>query len=144
MQRSNKRDLARTARRNSFGGGLESLETRQMFSGVGANFYLVPVNHRASTQLVCDLTSPSETVTANSFYDGIQFFVNGQMANIFGNYSYMSIMAQSGNNTIVIDKNITVRGDSRPGHNDGTNDGMVWISVAEAWSVANDVGAVAA
>lgn len=31
-----------------------------------------------------------------------------------------------------------------PGHNDGTNDGMVWISVAEAWSVANDVGAVAA
>jgi hypothetical protein len=27
------------------------------------------------------------------------------------------------------------------GHNDGTDDGMVWVSVDQAWSVMSDIGA---
>ena len=108
MKRTNKNKAARTAcGRGGFGGGLESLETRQLFSGVGANFYLVPLSS-TKTELVCDLTNPAETVTASSFSDGVQFFVNGQMANILGNYAYMSIVAQSGNNSITLEKNLTV------------------------------------
>jgi len=108
MKRSKNNNVASAAAcRNSFGLGLENLETRQMFSGVGANFYLVPLSS-TRTELVCDLTSASETVTTRSIGDGIQFFVDGQMANIFGNYAYMSVVAQSGNNSIVIGENMTV------------------------------------
>jgi calpain family cysteine protease/hemolysin type calcium-binding protein len=32
---------------------------------------------------------------------------------------------------------------AKSGHNDGSDDGMVWVNVAQAWSVVDDIGAVA-
>lgn len=109
MTRRNNRNVARKASsRNTFGGGLENLETRQMFSASPASFYIVPLDNGAKEELVCDLTTPSENVSVNSFYDGIQVYCNGHLANLFGNYAYFSLVAQSGNNSIVIAQNMTV------------------------------------
>jgi len=90
MKRSNKNKSVRNNSTHSFGKGLESLETRQMFSASPLDFYTV------GNQLVCDLTGPSEQVSVVRSANGIQFNVNGQIENVAGNFSYLSVIAQSG------------------------------------------------
>jgi Calpain family cysteine protease/RTX calcium-binding nonapeptide repeat (4 copies) len=102
MKSSNKNKSVRKNPAHSFGQGLENLETRQMFSASPLDFYTV------GSQLVCELTSPSEQVTVVRSSNGIQFNVNGQVENVVGNFSYLSILAQSGNNSIVIGPNMTI------------------------------------
>jgi len=100
MKRSNKNKSVRNNSTHSFGKGLESLETRQMFSASPLDFYTV------GNQLVCDLTGPSEQVSVVRSANGIQF--NGQIENVAGNFSYLSVIAQSGNNSIVIGPNMNI------------------------------------
>src|SRR5580658_5715271 len=106
MTRRNNNKVARTAPRgNSFGRGLESLETRQMFSASPADFYTVALG--SSTELVCQLTSPSEQMSVVRSSNGIQFNIEGVVENVAGSFSYLSIIAQSGNNSVVIGDNMT-------------------------------------
>jgi hypothetical protein len=101
-----KKNSARTAwRGNSFGGGLESLETRQMFSTSLVSFYTVPIG---GTELVCQLNNPSERVTVVRSINGIQFNIDGIVENVAGRFSYLSIIDQSGDNSIEIGNNMTV------------------------------------
>jgi hypothetical protein len=103
MTRGNKNNVTRkTSGGSSFGRGLESLETRQMFSASPVDFYTV------GSQLVCQIQSPSEQMSVVRSSNGIQFNIEGVVENVAGNFSYLSIIAQSGNNSIVIGDNMTV------------------------------------
>jgi hypothetical protein len=100
-----KRSTNKSNRKNSagtFGRGLESLENRQLYSATPLDFYAV------GSQLVCDLTAPSEQVSVVRSSNGIQFNVDGQLENVAGNFSYLSVVAQSGNNSIVIGPNMNI------------------------------------
>jgi hypothetical protein len=103
MTRRNKNNVARTASRcNSFGAGLENLETRQMFSASPASFYTV------GTQLVCQLNSPSEQMSVVRSSNGIQFNIEGVVEDVAGSFSYLSVIAKSGNNSVVIGDNMII------------------------------------
>jgi hypothetical protein len=106
MTRRSNSKLGRKNSQGTFGRGLESLETRQLYSAVPIDFYSVAT--ASGTQLVAELTAPSQEVSIVRSYDGIKFNVDGTLENVAGDFSYLSVIAQSGNNTIVIGPNMTV------------------------------------
>lgn len=104
MTRSRKNNRqSKTSGRGMFS-GLENLESRQMFSATGFSFYTVPL--ASGTELVCQMTAPSQQMSVVRSADGIQFNLNGQVEDIAGNFAYLSIIAQSGNNSIVVGPNM--------------------------------------
>jgi hypothetical protein len=103
MTRRNKNKTARTtSHANAFGRGLESLEIRQMFSASPADFYTV------GSQLVCQLNNPSQQMSVVRSSNGIQFNIEGVVEDVAGSFSYLSVIAKSGNNSIVIGDNMIV------------------------------------
>ncbi len=84
---------------------LENLESRQMFSAQPFSIYTVPIGG-GSTELVCQMTASSQQMSVVRSPDGIQFNLNGQVDDIAGNFAYLSIIAQGGNNSIVIGPNM--------------------------------------
>ena len=101
FNKNNRRDL--NSVRNTFG-GLESLESRQMYSANPFHIYTVPIG--SGTELVCQMTAPSQQMSVVRSPNGIQFNLNGIIDDVAGNFSYLSIIAQSGNNSIVIGPNL--------------------------------------
>jgi Calpain family cysteine protease len=86
-------------------GAVENLESRQMFSAQPFSIYTVPIGG-GSTELVCQMTASSQQMSVVRSPDGIQFNLNGQVDDIAGNFAYLSIIAQGGNNSIVIGPNM--------------------------------------